>query len=79
MKRYKNLSGDAGVTAYDTKANSIDVQFNGQATYTYDKSGVGARNLSTMQQRAKAGKGLSTLIATNPIVREGFTRRRGAK
>ena len=79
MKRYKNLSGNAGVTAYETNRNSINVEFNKQAVYTYDKSGVGASNLKTMQQRAKTGKGLSTLIATNPTVREGFTRRRGAK
>jgi hypothetical protein len=79
VKPYKNLSGDSGVTGFESKKNSIDVRFTNKSVYTYDKSGVGAANLKKMEQLAKAGAGLSTLIDTNPTVRYGYTRRRGAK
>lgn len=57
----------------------MDVRFKDGSIYTYDESSVGTGNFEAMERKAEAGKGLSTMIARNPEVRNGFSRRRGAK
>ena len=70
MKPYKNLSGDSGVTAYDSKPTSITVQFQEGAVYLYDYQSAGKKNIETMKRLAAAGEGLSTYISQ--VVKERF-------
>ena len=80
MSKYKNLSHSSGVKSYNVKPDSIDVRFKDGSGYTYEASEVGKADFNKITKRAAAGKGLSTLIAQNVNVREGYsTRRRGAK
>ncbi len=63
MRPYKNLSGDSGVTAYESKSGSIAVQFQDGAVYLYDQQSADKKNVETMKRLATAGKGLSTFIS----------------
>ncbi|MDB5801933.1 MAG: hypothetical protein JWL63_2872 [Rhodocyclales bacterium] len=63
MRRYKNLSGNSGVRAYEPAADSIDVEFAGGAVYRYDYATTGRHEVETMKALAKAGEGLSTFIS----------------
>lgn len=78
MPKYKNRSGDSGVRSYAIESDAIQVRFVDGPRYTYPESLVGKRKLAAMEKRAIAGKGLATMIATDPVVREGY-RTRGAK
>lgn len=70
MKRYKNLAGDAGVTAYDIGGDSIDVQFGDEWVYKYTYESAGRSNVEHMKKLAAAGRGLSTFIST--VVKDGY-------
>lgn len=63
MHRYRNTSGDSGVVAYDFDSDSITVQFTGGDRYIYTARSAGAENIATMQELARAGRGLSTFIS----------------
>jgi hypothetical protein len=63
MNRYKNLGGDSGVSGFEMKVGSITVQFDSGDTYLYTDQSAGVDTVITMQDLAKAGKGLSTFIA----------------
>lgn len=63
MERYKNLSGDSGVYAYECSAKAIKVEFNGGAIYLYDYAVTGADAVEKMRRLATAGRGLSTYIS----------------
>jgi hypothetical protein len=63
MQRYKNLNGDSGVTAYESQATSIRIQFQEGAVYLYDYQSAGKKNIETMKKLAASGKGLSTFIS----------------
>lgn len=71
MKPYANLSGDSGVVAYDLRPAAILVRFRGGEVYEYSHDSAGAAVVMTMQQLARAGRGLSTFIARQ---RPGFVR-----
>jgi hypothetical protein len=73
MKRYKNLEGHSGVTAYEAGSDSISIEFNGDAVYLYTYSSAGKRSIEKMKKLAAAGKGLSTYISR--IVREKFEKK----
>ena len=63
MHRYRNTSGDSGVVAYDIDSDSITVKFSSGDRYLYTERSAGAENIATMQELARAGRGLSTFIS----------------
>ena len=71
MKRYRNLSGDSGVVAYEIRPAAIVVQFQGGEKYEYTELSAGAVVIAAMQQLARSGRGLSTFIAQH---RPGYAR-----
>ena len=73
MKRYANLSGISGVTAYAIGDASILVRFVNGDLYEYDASSPGARHVQNMQMLAQAGEGLATYISR--FVRDNYARK----
>jgi len=73
MKRYKNLSGDAGVTAFELRPDSIVVQFRDGWKYEYTIRSAGKDAIATMHRLATAGQGLTRFISTT--VRDGYSRK----
>lgn len=75
MHRYKNISGESGVVAYDIGRRSITVEFRSGERYLYtdDSAGAGADNITEMQRLATLGSGLSTYISQ--IVRERYAQK----
>jgi len=73
MHRYKNISGDSGVVAYDIGRRSITVEFHSGERYLYTDDSAGADNITEMQRLATLGSGLSTYISQ--IVRERYARK----
>jgi hypothetical protein len=63
MERYKNLSGDSGVVAYEIRDNGIIVEFVSGECYLYDERIPGTRTVEQMKALAQKGKGLSTYIS----------------
>jgi hypothetical protein len=63
MQRYGNQSRESGVVAYDIDAGQIIVQFRNGERYLYTKDSAGAANIATMQELARAGRGLSSFIS----------------
>jgi hypothetical protein len=63
MKRYKNLSGNSGVEAFELANDAITVRFHGGATYVYDYSVTGQAMVEQMKLLAEEGRGLSTFIS----------------
>ena len=73
MKRYRNLSRDSGVVAYELSAGRIVVQFRDGWKYEYTDQSAGAAAVATMHKLAVAGRGLSTFISTH--VRKAYARK----
>jgi hypothetical protein len=73
MKRYRNLSGESGVVAYEVGTDSIAIEFVDGRTYLYTAASAGADNIARMQQLAQAGRGLSTFISR--VVKDRYARR----
>jgi hypothetical protein len=63
MQRYGNQSRESGVVAYDIDAGQIIVQFRNGDRYLYTEDSAGAANIATMQELARAGRGLSSFIS----------------
>jgi hypothetical protein len=63
MERYRNLSGDSGVAAYEIRRGEIVVAFFNDGKYRYTKASAGASHIANMQRLARAGQGLSTYIS----------------
>lgn len=70
MKRYKDITGLSGVTAYEFGEDSITVEFNHDAVYLYTYASTGKRTIEKMKRLANAGKGLSTYISQ--VVKDKF-------
>jgi hypothetical protein len=64
MVRYRNVSGDSGVYAYEIGDDSIKVQFSDGAIYLYNNSSAGSFNIEQMKILAKNGSGLNSFINT---------------
>ncbi|HAH32538.1 MAG TPA: hypothetical protein DCL44_09530 [Elusimicrobia bacterium] len=62
MKRYKNLSGNSAVTAYEIGKDSVKVRFTTNSVFIYSNQSAGPGNISQMKNLALAGKGLSTFM-----------------
>jgi hypothetical protein len=66
MERYRNLSGDSGVYAFEIGEDYIRVQFEGTGRiYQYSHRKAGAVNVEQMKRLALAGRGLSSYITRN--------------
>lgn len=64
MNRYKNLSGNSGVSFYETGDDFIQVIFTGSdKIYSYSYSGAGKIHVENMKKLAVKGRGLSTYIS----------------
>ena len=63
MRRYGNLSGNSGVTAYEIGSDFITVEFRDGSTYSYTNSITGLSNIEIMKRLAAKGSGLSTFIS----------------
>jgi hypothetical protein len=63
MKKYKDITGESGVTAYQESENWIAVEFNSESVYLYTYASAGKRAVEQMKKMAAAGKGLSTYIS----------------
>ncbi|MGQ0646871.1 MAG: hypothetical protein ACT4P7_04830 [Gemmatimonadaceae bacterium] len=73
MERYKNLSGDSGVTFFRIGRDFISVRFRHGITYHYDYTATGAHHVEQMKTLARAGKGLSTYVSQH--VRNAYARK----
>ena len=65
MKRYRNLSGNSGISAFDTGADYIKVQFDDGSIYLYDYTISGIDTVEKMKMLARSGFGLCTYINTH--------------
>lgn len=74
MQRYKNLGGNSGVTAYETGAEYLALQFHDGRVYVYDYTRPGQRHVEKMKKLAASGRGLTTYL--NKYVRDNFARMR---
>lgn len=73
MQRYRNLSGNSGVLAYELSPGRIVVQFNDGWKYEYTHRSAGIEAIATMHRLAQDGRGLSGFIAAH--VRERYARK----
>ncbi len=73
MERYKNLSGNSGVAAYENGPDFIRVEFRDGAVYLYTYGSAGAANIETMKRVATDGRGLNSFI--NTTVRKAYARK----
>ena len=75
MERYRNLSGDSGVDAYEIGDDFIKVRFTPGVVYWYTAASAGARHVAALKRLARRGQGLGTYISQHPEVREGYARK----
>jgi hypothetical protein len=62
MEKYRNLSGDSGVVAFENGVDYINIQFVSGDVYTYSYKKAGRTHVEQMKILASKGKGLSTYI-----------------
>jgi hypothetical protein len=75
MERYRNLSGDSGVEAYEIADDFVKVRFRPGVVYWYTKASVGAQHLAALKRLARRGRGLSTYISRHAEVKEGYAKK----
>jgi hypothetical protein len=75
VERYRNLSGDSGVQAFEIGPDFIAVRFRTGTRYWYTEASVGAIHLEEMKRLAVRGRGLSTYISTHSDVSGGYARK----
>ncbi|EIN00263.1 hypothetical protein WQE_14571 [Paraburkholderia hospita] len=73
MKRYRDLSGQSGVGAYEISDDAITVKFRDGDVYLYDYATTGRREVEEMKRLAVAGQGLSTFISR--VVKDRYARK----
>ena len=73
MERYRNLSGNSGVFAYELSPGRIIVQFHDGWKYEYTNRSAGIEAIVTMHRLARAGSGMSGFISAH--VRERYSRK----
>jgi hypothetical protein len=73
MKSYRDIGGDSGVSAYEYRADWIQVQFKDGSVYEYTSSSAGQGNIDTMKRLADGGDGLNSFINTN--VKKRYSRK----
>ena len=65
FKRYKNLSGQSKVAAYEIVKDAMTIRFADSSVYRYTNQSADPANISKMKSLAIAGKGLGTYIDAN--------------
>ncbi|PTB29703.1 hypothetical protein [Paraburkholderia caribensis] len=73
MKRYRDLSGQSGVVAYEVSDDAVTVKFRDGDVYRYDYATTGRREVEEMKRLAVAGQGLSTYISR--VVKDRYARK----
>lgn len=75
MERYKNLSGQSNVVAYELAHGSISVEFASGTyrTYVYDSIRPGPVIVAELQRLAVAGRGINSYISS--VVKSNFARK----
>jgi len=73
MKRYRDLSGQSGVVAYDISDDAITVKFRDGDVYRYDYATTGQHEVEEMKRLALAGQGLATYISR--FVKDRYARK----
>ena len=73
MKRYRNLDGNSGVTAYENGCGFIRIRFVNGDTYEYTDKATGPEHVANMQQLARAGRGLATYVSR--FVHDAYARK----
>jgi len=73
MKRYKNMSGNSGILAYEIDNNSITIQFRVGGIYLYNTRRPGGYLLEQMKSLAISGVGLNTFI--NKYIRKNYDKK----
>ena len=75
IERYKNLSGQSNVVAYELALGSISVEFASGAyrAYVYDSNRPGPVMVAELQRLAVAGRGLNSYISS--VVKSNFSRK----
>ncbi len=63
MKRYRNLDGHSGVTAYEVGDGFVRVRFVNGDIYEYTDAATGREHIQNMQLLAQAGCGLATYVS----------------
>jgi hypothetical protein len=71
LERYKNISGNSGILAYETRTDFIKIKFSDGGTYRYDYSRPGKIHVEQMKRLAPKGKGLATYV--NKFVRDNYS------
>jgi hypothetical protein len=71
MKRYRNISGNSGILAYEIAPGFIKIKFADGGVYVYDHRKPGKRHVEAMKKLAVAGKGLATYV--NQFVRDNYS------
>jgi hypothetical protein len=75
MERYRNLSGDSGVDAYEVGDDFVKVRFRTGGVYWYTNKSVGVKHVAALKRLALRGRGLSTYISQHVDVKEGYARK----
>ncbi|WP_144147845.1 hypothetical protein [Paraburkholderia sp. BCC1884] len=75
MERYRNISGDSGVEAYEIGDDFVKLRFRTGGVYWYTEASVGARHLAALKRLARRGQGLSTYISQHTEVSAGYARK----
>lgn len=73
MERYRNLSGDSSIIAYEIGPGEITVQFSDGWLYLYTTQSAGTTNISEMQRLASFGRGLNSHITR--FVRKSYAKK----
>jgi ubiquinone/menaquinone biosynthesis C-methylase UbiE len=73
MQRYRNLSGNSGVVAYELTESGIVVKFVDGWKYEYTCRSAGADTVATMRRLADSGRGLAGFISRH--AREAYARK----
>ncbi|HYS63072.1 MAG TPA: hypothetical protein VEN30_04510 [Paraburkholderia sp.] len=75
MERYRNLSGDSGVGAYEIGDDYVAVRFKSGVVYWYTEASVGVKHVAALKRLARRGQGLSAYISQHPDVSGGYARK----
>jgi hypothetical protein len=73
MERYRDLSGNTGIAAFEIRDDAIVLRFKEGGTYLYDWRKPGWHHVEAMKLRARAGRGLTTYL--NQQVRDNYAAR----
>ena len=72
-ERYKNLSGNSGVTHFEVGDDFVRVWFEDDEGYEYTHAKPGKRDVDEMKRLATVGLGLATYISQH--VKKNFARK----